>query len=486
MPIAFRGRGSVASGTGNGPYSPGLPAGLEPGDQLLLVISLSTGEWESFAALPWGSIDLAVHPSASLRRQLLVLTSSGQGAPSVTLTGESGAVSMSIYAWSGVDQTTPLDAVGSRGFFTGTQPSAPTVITTVADTVVLAILGADADVAVGFESGSNVVDRGQTSGLARKHLVGDRPFVGPGSSGSVAFEANSWSGIASIGQQIAWRRAVVATVPVAPPRRPRRTPVALARRRRRHDSPPGQAIAPAAPDLVAAPTRRRRTPLRSASVRRPPQVPIAEQAPPAPPSYPWALARLARLVAFRRMAGRRLDPPWAQQLPAPPPPWPPTGPSAARRRIAARRRAVTVGAPLGATTPPPAPPPGAPSVVLAMAVRGGSVRLEVVSPVAHTGIDIGDRLALAAEFRLPPTPSQAAAGLPGDLANPTTVALALRRPNGALTVVGNAGLSNPSVGRWELEVDIDLAGLWQYRYAATGSIVCADETTFVVRPSAFF
>jgi len=105
--------------------------------------------------------------------------------------------------------------------------------------------------------------------------------------------------------------------------------------------------------------------------------------------------------------------------------------------------------------------------------------------VSHVGIDIGDRISLRATFRLAATPAQIAAGLPGTPANPTTVTLRVRQPGGITTVYTGIQLANPATGVFELVVDVAVAGLWLYRWEALGAVICAEEGTLVVRPSAF-
>jgi len=105
--------------------------------------------------------------------------------------------------------------------------------------------------------------------------------------------------------------------------------------------------------------------------------------------------------------------------------------------------------------------------------------------MSHGGIDIGDRVSLRATFRLAPTPTQQADLLPGTPANPTTVTLRLRRPSGPTEVFVGAELANPATGVFELVVDVDQPGLWLYRWEATGAVICAEEGSLVVRPSAF-
>lgn len=109
--------------------------------------------------------------------------------------------------------------------------------------------------------------------------------------------------------------------------------------------------------------------------------------------------------------------------------------------------------------------------------------------MSHGGIDIGDRITLRATFRLAPTPAQLAAGEPGTPTNPTTVVLRIRRPNGSTTVhtFGLDPITNPAAGAFEFIVLIAPGedGPWAYRWEATGTVICAEEGSFVVRASAF-
>lgn len=63
-------------------------------------------------------------------------------------------------------------------------------------------------------------------------------------------------------------------------------------------------------------------------------------------------------------------------------------------------------------------------------------------------------------------------------ADPTTVAVRVRKPDGQL-VTGSP--TKDSTGAYHYDVVPDQAGNWYYRYIGTGTIVTQQETGFYVR-----
>lgn len=76
----------------------------------------------------------------------------------------------------------------------------------------------------------------------------------------------------------------------------------------------------------------------------------------------------------------------------------------------------------------------------------------------------------------------------GALADPTTVTLKVRDPNGTETpyVFGSSAIVKDSVGKYHFDLGPLLtAGRWFYRWIGAGAIVAAAEGSFAVTKSAF-
>lgn len=85
--------------------------------------------------------------------------------------------------------------------------------------------------------------------------------------------------------------------------------------------------------------------------------------------------------------------------------------------------------------------------------------------------DVGDYIQITGTFR-----SQASV-----LTNPSTVAAAVRTPNGSLITPSPA---MATTGIWTAEVSIDnQPGMWRYRWSGTGGLQAAGENVFKVRRS---
>ena len=92
--------------------------------------------------------------------------------------------------------------------------------------------------------------------------------------------------------------------------------------------------------------------------------------------------------------------------------------------------------------------------------------------------DIGDRVRVSNRFATP-------AGVDTD---PTTVVCKYIDPSLNVTTKtygSDAEVVKDSTGRYHLDIDVDEAGTWSYRWTGTGAVVAAGEQTFVVRESAF-
>lgn len=90
--------------------------------------------------------------------------------------------------------------------------------------------------------------------------------------------------------------------------------------------------------------------------------------------------------------------------------------------------------------------------------------------------DVGDRVRVWGQFATP-------AGVATD---PSAVVCKYQDPSGNETsVTYPASIVKASTGRYYLDIDIDEAGTWYYRWAGTGAVVAAGETTFIARTTVF-
>jgi len=94
-----------------------------------------------------------------------------------------------------------------------------------------------------------------------------------------------------------------------------------------------------------------------------------------------------------------------------------------------------------------------------------------------TAYDIGDQPTVVATF----------VDVDGVASDPSAITFEVKDPAGTITTESQADATNPSVGTWHwtLPAVIDAHGLWHVRVAATGGLICAGESKFRVRDSAF-
>lgn len=85
--------------------------------------------------------------------------------------------------------------------------------------------------------------------------------------------------------------------------------------------------------------------------------------------------------------------------------------------------------------------------------------------------DIGDERTLQVDF----TDANGAA------ADPTTVTLNVREPDGTLVVKTGGELANPQVGRYTFAYTIAQGGRHVVRWEGTGAVVTAEESEFYAR-----
>lgn len=93
--------------------------------------------------------------------------------------------------------------------------------------------------------------------------------------------------------------------------------------------------------------------------------------------------------------------------------------------------------------------------------------------------DIGDVVRCVSVFR----------NIAGTAVDPSTVKAWVQSPVGVETLYTygtDAGLVKDSTGNYHLDIEPSIPGVWVYRFEGTGSNKGADETTFIVRKSAFY
>ena len=98
-----------------------------------------------------------------------------------------------------------------------------------------------------------------------------------------------------------------------------------------------------------------------------------------------------------------------------------------------------------------------------------------MSTLAASNYDIGDLVRLSATFT----------STAGALADPTKVTFVVNDPSGnsSTTTSASTGVVHPSTGLYTLDVDVDEAGVWQYRVNSTGVVTTAGEAYFRARHS---
>lgn len=90
--------------------------------------------------------------------------------------------------------------------------------------------------------------------------------------------------------------------------------------------------------------------------------------------------------------------------------------------------------------------------------------------------DVGDRVRLRGVFT----------DLAGADTDPTTIVCKYQDPSGNETsVTYPTTIVKESTGRYYLDLDIDEAGTWHYRWNGTGAVVAAGEQSFIARDTQF-
>lgn len=69
------------------------------------------------------------------------------------------------------------------------------------------------------------------------------------------------------------------------------------------------------------------------------------------------------------------------------------------------------------------------------------------------------------------------------LADPTTITLRVKDPNGAVTVYTGGDITHVSTGVYQYDLDLTLAGYYYYRFEGTGALVAAGDNQLFVTNS---
>lgn len=75
----------------------------------------------------------------------------------------------------------------------------------------------------------------------------------------------------------------------------------------------------------------------------------------------------------------------------------------------------------------------------------------------------------------------------GALADPTTVTLKVRDPDGVTDTYtySGASITRDALGKFSKQVTLDQAGVWAYHWKGTGTVVITDENTVEVEASEY-
>lgn len=90
--------------------------------------------------------------------------------------------------------------------------------------------------------------------------------------------------------------------------------------------------------------------------------------------------------------------------------------------------------------------------------------------------DVGDQVRLWGVFK----------NLAGADADPDTIICKHQDPSGnETTITYPTGMTKASTGRYYVDLTIDEAGTWYYRFNGTGAIIAAGEQSFIARATQF-
>ena len=89
--------------------------------------------------------------------------------------------------------------------------------------------------------------------------------------------------------------------------------------------------------------------------------------------------------------------------------------------------------------------------------------------------DVGDLVVLKGRFT----------DLDNIPADPGTVTLQIKAPNGTITTKAEIDMAHPETGTWSYELFLTASGTWKYRFAGVQGLVAAGEGVIRVRASSF-
>jgi len=88
--------------------------------------------------------------------------------------------------------------------------------------------------------------------------------------------------------------------------------------------------------------------------------------------------------------------------------------------------------------------------------------------------DLGDSIRLRSVFTID-----------GSIADPTDVTLEVKRPPGTVDNYATIDLVKQSTGIYYKDITLDDTGIWYYRFYGTGTVIAADEDSFIVQRTEF-
>jgi hypothetical protein len=69
----------------------------------------------------------------------------------------------------------------------------------------------------------------------------------------------------------------------------------------------------------------------------------------------------------------------------------------------------------------------------------------------------------------------------GQVADPTVCEASLRKPDGSVTQIAGGSISHDGTGRYSTDILPDQSGEWWVRFVATGTVIAAEEYSFIVK-----
>lgn len=87
--------------------------------------------------------------------------------------------------------------------------------------------------------------------------------------------------------------------------------------------------------------------------------------------------------------------------------------------------------------------------------------------------NVGDLMRLSAEFR----------DENDTLADPTTVELRYKKPNGQKYKINSGSITKDDTGKYHYDLSIDLSGTWYYLWKGAGAVQAVEQGSFPVEES---